>query len=69
MGRFTGSAPPFAAWPFYEAADVTTLEEKDPELEIYKAGTGAVPKCSDTEGGFAVMTCLLRWWTLTPQAA
>ena len=37
VGRFTGSAPHFAAWPFYESAEATTLQEGDPELKTYKA--------------------------------
>ena len=43
VGRFTGSAPAFGAWPFYQAdytefpAELQPLSEKDKELEIYKA--------------------------------
>ncbi|CAE7767051.1 unnamed protein product [Symbiodinium sp. CCMP2592] len=42
VGRFTGSAPAFSAWPFYQAdytdfpAELQPLSEKDKELEIYK---------------------------------
>jgi len=42
VGRFTGSAPAFGAWPFYQAdytefpAELQPLSEKDKELEIYK---------------------------------
>jgi len=36
VGRFTGSAPPFPAWPFYEARDVNVLQEGDPELDTYQ---------------------------------
>ena len=76
VGRFTGSAPAFGAWPFYEAdyaefpAELQPLSEKDKELEIYKAPRPQLKRCVKHETCWLLVagTFLPRSWTSCPRA-
>ncbi|CAJ1413276.1 unnamed protein product [Effrenium voratum] len=54
VGRYTGSAPPFSEWPFYEAKEVPPLEESAEELSIYRV----VDFSKDVTRAFALAS---RW--------